>query len=243
MDNQNFILGQEEAYNATVQTVWPFKKSEDVVEGINLKLSNMCGGFPIEAIGRTWPNSEVLYLCGEFTDPAIQQELLSVTSGYAAKRFIKAKHKKEVRADFEEFRLQWMLWVVWQKCLSSKAFRDLLMSIPDEVVLVEDTTTDNQGTADVWGCRNPELVALRKAREAEVMAEHEDSGMTKKALNHLIAVERNRIRDHGTWVGQNNIGKIIMICREAIKTGTVPQIDTDLLNSRNITILGQKVTF
>lgn len=113
---RNIILGQEEVYPAT-PNVWSFKKVDDIVNGVNLRLSNMAGGFPFEFNGTTWKDSERLYLCGEYSNDTekhrvIQQELLDAVSGYAAKRFVKAKYRKEVRADFPTFRLQWMLFCV-----------------------------------------------------------------------------------------------------------------------------------
>jgi hypothetical protein len=39
------------------------------------------------------------------------------------------------------------------------------------------------------------------------------------------------------------MGKILMLCREALRTNTAPSIDTDKLNAAGIYILGQKVTF
>ena len=104
-------LGREERLVASELPVWCFKKVTDIVEGIEMRLSNMTGIYPFDFAGVNWASSEQLYLCGEFTDEAIQRELLSVTSGYAAKRFIKAKYKKQVREDFPTFRLQWMLFV------------------------------------------------------------------------------------------------------------------------------------
>lgn len=163
-------LGREERLVASQLPIWCFKKVTDIVEGIELRLSNMAGGYPFEFAGITWPSSEQLYLCGEFADIDIQHELLSATSGYAAKRFIKAKYKKAVREDFPTFRLQWMLFVVWQKCLGSEAFRNKLLSIPEGVVLVEETTRDTGGTATVWGCKNKELVAERRKLAERIKA-------------------------------------------------------------------------
>ena len=65
------------------------KNAEDIVNGVNLRISNMAGGFPFECNGDIWADSERLYLCGEYshnTDEhlSIQKELLSATSGYAA---------------------------------------------------------------------------------------------------------------------------------------------------------------
>ena len=39
----------------------------------------------------------------------------------------------------------------------------------------------------------------------------------------------------------SNIGKILMICRECLKQGTQPEIDLDLLRSKNIHLLGRLV--
>lgn len=235
-------LGREERLVASELPVWCFKRVADIVEGIEMRLSNMAGGYPFEFAGVRWPSSEQLYLCGEFTDTEIQRELLSVTSGYAAKRFIKAKHKKEVREDFPTFRLQWMLFVVWQKCLGNANFRAKLLSIPDGVILVEETTLDTGGTAQIWGCKNPELIAYRKEL-ADRITRWSDANLTKTALDNKINIETNAVRNIGTFVGQNNIGKILMICRRCLLEGTEPPIDRTLLNSANITILGNHLTF
>lgn len=236
-------LGQVENYNPTTVNVWPFKKAEDIVNGINLRLSNMCGGYDFDALGRHWKSSEQLYLCGEFTDSQIQKELDEATSGYGAKRFIKAKYKDQVRPDFPTYRLQWMLWCVWQKCKGSKAFCDLLLSTGDGI-LVEDTTTDNGGTANIWGCGNLELTKTRREFESQYRANNPKAkGTTKQEYEKTINILRNRIQVVGVWVGENNIGKILMLCREALKSNTEPEIDYDLLNKSNITIFGQTVKF
>ena len=235
-------LGREERLVASELPVWCYKKVTDIVEGIELRLSNMAGGYPFEFTGVRWHSSEQLYLCGEFTDPEIQRELLSATSGYAAKRFIKAKHKKEVREDFPTFRLQWMLSVVWQKCLGNANFRAKLLSIPDGVILVEETTLDTGGTAQIWGCKNPELIAYRKEL-ADRITRWSDANLTKTALDNKINIETNAVRNIGTFVGQNNIGKILMICRRCLVEGTEPPIDRTLLNSANLTRLGNHLTF
>lgn len=66
MENEDIILGQIETYKAS-SMVWSFKRVDDIVHGINLKLSNMVGSFPFEYAGRVWRDSERLYLCGEFS--------------------------------------------------------------------------------------------------------------------------------------------------------------------------------
>ena len=241
----NIILGQEEFYTAN-SNVWSFKRVKDIVNGINLRLSNMAGGLPFEFNGTTWADSERLYLCGEFSDytikhRVIQQELLDSKSGYAAKRFVKARFRKEVREDFSSFRLQWMLFCVWQKCKGNQDFRELLLRIPKEVTLVENTTTDKWESAVIWGCKNQDLHNKRVNLEMDLTKRHQ--GLSQSEMDTLINLETNKINDVGEWRGQNNIGKILMICRDCIANGTEPPIDYELLRNANIHILGKKITF
>lgn len=112
-----------------------------------------------------------------------------------------------------------MLFVVWQKCLGNADFRAKLLSIPEGVILVEETTLDTGGTATVWGCKNPELVAERK-RLAERIKRWYGSNLSKKELNLKLNIEANKVRDIGTFTGQNNIGKILMICRRCLLEGS-----------------------
>lgn len=115
------------------------------------------------------------------------------------------------------------------------------MQIPDDVVLVENTTTDKGGTAEVWGCRNKELVDFRNALTSEII--RDNPTMKKKDLKHLINIETNKVDSIGEWRGQNNIGKILMICRDCLKGGKQPVFDYDLLREANIHILGKRLQF
>ena len=240
------ILDHEEVYDPSIQNVWPFKHVDDIVNGIKLDLCNMASCYPFEINGIRWRSSEELYLAGEFSNDTaehltIQEELRAAKSPYAAKRFVKGKHRKEVREDFTEFRTQWMLWCVWQKCKGNVDFRRKLLSIPDNVILVEETTTDTGGSGQIWGCSNHELVEARKTVALSIPEKHSD--LNKKNLAFLINVETNAIRNVGIFRGQNNLGKILMICRDCIKRGIEPHIDLDLLRSKNIFILGKRLTF
>ena len=242
-DNVNLVLGREEVYKASPR-IWSFKFTDDIVNGINLNLSNMVSAYPFEYGGYHWKDSERLYLCGEFSENTdrhneIQQRLVKSVSGLAAKVFVKSPNKRHVRSDFPSFRLQWMLYVVWQKCKGNADFRKLLMQVPDDVTLVENTTTDKGGTAEVWGCRNRELVDYRKSLAAEIT--RANPNMKKKHLKHLINVETNKVDSIGEWRGQNNIGKILMICRDCLIHGTEPEIDYELLTRANIYILGERL--
>lgn len=246
-DRINYLytsLGKEETYNPNETVVWPYKKTSDIVEGIQLNLSNMAGGYPFTYNDILFKNNEVLYLCGQFSNDTekhstIQKELYNTTSGYGAKKFIKVKYLNEVRKDFIEFRLDWMLYTVWVKCQGNEDFRNKLLSIPDNVILVEETTTDNSGSNTIWGCSNKELVNMRKEKEQEIR--NQNQHLKKKDLEHLVSVEINKIRDIGVYTGQNNMGKILMLCKECIKQNVEPPINKDLLNSKNIYIFNKKV--
>lgn len=238
------VFGREEVYKASPR-IWSFKFT-DIVNGINLNLSNMVSAYPFEYGGYQWKDSERLYLCGEFStsseqDNSIQQRLANSVSGFAAKRFVKSPNKRFVRADFAKFRLQWMLYVVWQKCQGNENFCKLLMQVPDDAVLVENTTTDNQGTADVWGCRNAGLADYRNNLAAEIT--EAKPTMKKKDLKRLINIETNKVNSIGEWRGQNNIGKILMICRGCIKEDKQPVIDYELLRNAQIHIFGKPLQF
>lgn len=244
--DEAIILDHKEVYDPKYQNVWCFKHVDDIVEGVKLDLCNMTSCYPFEVDGIRWRSSEELYLAGEFsndslTHRAIQYKLRVAKSPYAAKRFVKGKHRKEVREDFAEFRTQWMLWCVWQKCKGNIDFRRKLLSIPDNVILVEETTTDTGGSGQIWGCSSRELVEARKAVAQSIKEKH--TNLDKKNFAFLINIETNAIRNVGTFRGQNNIGKILMICRYCIKRGVEPDIDLDLLRSKNIFILGKRLTF
>lgn len=99
---KQYFLGREEVYTASPR-IWSFQKVEENVNGILLRVTNMAGGYHFECNGIKWADSERLYLCGEYSNNteehhAIQKELCSAKSGYAAKRFYKSKHKGQVRA-------------------------------------------------------------------------------------------------------------------------------------------------
>lgn len=242
----SIVLDRMEIYDPQKINVWPFKHVDDIVEGMKLDLCNMTSCYPFECQGINWRSSEELYLCGEFSNGTeehieIQKELISTKSPYTSKRFVKGKYRKEVREDFAEFRTQWMLWVVWQKCIGNIDFRRKLISIPDGVILVEDTTTDTGGSGKIWGCSNKELTIKRK--EAQKNASETYSNLSKDNRNFLINIEVNSIRNIGIYKGQNNLGKIIMICRQCLKNGSQPDIDLKLLDSKKIFIFGKRISF
>ena len=244
------ILGRVEHINASHFYCLSFTKASDVVNGINVRLTNMAGGYPFSFGGVTWRDSETLYLCGEFSNSSdehlyIQEEMHRQKSGYAAKRFIKTKHKSLIRIDFSTFRTQWMLFVVWMKCKGNADFANLLLQLPKDAIIIEDTTIQHCDTKEVWGCTNIELAARRAEVKKETIkqAKADYPNISKTALKRLVNIETYKVNGIGTFVGQNNLGKILMICRDCLMQCVEPPINYALLESKDIHILGKRISF
>lgn len=243
-------LGRVEKYDATQVRCCSFAKACDVVDGMNIRLTNMAGGHPFDFIGTTWHDSEMLYLCGEFSEDSphhqdIQEQIRKQTSGFAAKRFIKNKYKGLIRKDFADFRVQWMLFVVWQKCKNNTEFARLLSQISQDAVIIENTTKQRCKSKEIWGCSNYELTNYRDLVTNQVVEQAKEFNpkISKKSLIELVAQETGKINNIGIFTGQNNLGKILMICRECLIYGTEPPIDYTLLDSMRIYILGKRLSF
>lgn len=241
----DIMLGRTEMYDASKLSCWPFCRATDVRDGIPLSLGNLCKGYPFALNGHIFLTSEAAYLCGEFSDSSskqsIQYSLMEEPNAFLAKKVIKRKNLKYVRQDWEEIRLQWMLYVVWQKCIGNADFRNLLLSIPDDAVIIEDSTANYGATCMIWGAKNKELRKARRARKKELCAAYPT--MKKKDLNLLIAEECGKITDVGCFVGENNMGKILMLCKIALRNNTVPPIDYELLREKKIYLFGELLTF
>ena len=243
-------LGRVEKYDATQVHCCSFAKASDIADGIKVRFSNMAGGYPFSFLGITWKDSETLYLCGEFSDASdkhlsVQKEMQRQTSGFAAKRFVKKRNKANIRQDFADFRIQWMLYVVWQKCMGNADFVNLLLKLPHDAIIIEDTTKQHCNTKEVWGCTNIELAARRAEVKKETIkqAKADYPNISKAALKRLVNSETCKVNGIGTFVGQNNLGKILMICRDCLIQGVEPPIDYNLLEAKDIHILGKRISF
>ncbi|MBO6296180.1 MAG: NADAR family protein [Prevotella sp.] len=245
MINISETFCRTEAYDAAVLNCYAFRRGTDVQNGIVLSLGNMVSGYPFEIEGIRFENSECAYIAGAFSlgtpqHLALQHRLTVCTNGFMAKKSIRKPHESEKRADWERFNVQWMLYVVWQKCLSNEAFRNLLLSFPKDAVIIEDSTFLKGHRAAIWGCRNDELKKHLDALRKELKAQ----GMCKAAIKR----EQDKMRlgewaTVGLFVGQNVMGKILMACKQALEQGTEPPIDYALLQDAHINLLGRELTF
>lgn len=160
-------------------------------------------------------------------------------NGFAAKKFIRNKYIDNVRKDFNDFRIQWMFWVVWQKVIGNEDFKNLLLSVPDDAIIIENSSWQTSTTATIWGCKNMELRRIRQNVKLEI--ENISTHMTKKDVEHLVSVETNKVNQVGVFTGQNNLGKILMLCREAIKNNITPKIDYNLLSKYDIFLMNKRL--
>lgn len=244
-----------QSHDTTQVDCWAFKTSKNTKGGITLDLGNQCSGYPFTMNGHTFHTSESAYLCGQFSDNTaqcqeIQQRLHRETNGYTAKKYIKNAHKELIREDWETFRVEWMLYVIWSKCKDNTAFAEKLKQIPREAVIIENSTTVHEGTNVYWGCINQEIEQARdkvaKYTELKYQNDIRLGKIRKKDVDIDAEVQRARdeIQHIGTFSnGRNYMGKILKRCQLALLDGIEPQINYELLRSKQIYLFGELLRF
>ena len=244
-----------QSHDTTQVDCWAFKTSKDTKGGITLDLGNQCSGYPFTMNGHTFHTSESAYLCGQFSDNTaqcqeIQQRLHRETNGYTAKKYIKNTHKELIREDWETFRVEWMLYVIWSKCKDNTAFAEKLEQIPREAVIIENSTTVHEGTNVYWGCINQEIEQARDKVAKYVEIKYNNDlrlGKFRKRdinLEEAIQSARDEIQHIGTFSnGRNYMGKILKRCQLALLDGIDPQINYELLRSKQIYLFGELLRF
>ncbi|MBQ8192038.1 MAG: helix-turn-helix domain-containing protein [Bacteroidaceae bacterium] len=247
IDLSSIDFYNEETYDATNVECWSFRKAEDEREGIGIDLGNMCVAYPFECNGRVFTNSEALYIAGMFSDNTpkcnlIQEELIKAKSGYDAKKSIRRKYEADYkREDWETFNVEYMKWCVWQKIKGNKAFQNVLLSIPRNAHIIENSTHQNGITATFWGAKNKELEEKRSIVEQWAMYENPKS--KKKELQKILIEERNKINHVGIWQGINCMGKILKCLQLCLLDEAEPPINFQLLRKKKIYLFGELLTF
>ena len=246
---RDIVLDRMETYDASKLNCWAFRKSTDERNGITLSLGNLCGGYSFPLCGHIFHTSESAYLCGEFSlnTPAhaeIQQELLEQKNGFVSKKFIKSKYKEYIREDWEGIRLQWMLYTVWHKCIGNEAFRDLLLSLPKDAVIIENSNkvrgrVNGSNLDMVWGAKNDAL----KEFENQLKFQEKHAPFLKPEYLKKLEEDKARIYYVGCYEGQNNMGKVLKLCQIALLNKVAPPIDYELLRAKQIYLFGELLTF
>ena len=125
-------LRKEEKYDCTEENVWSYRKAEDMRTGFSIKFGNMVKGFPFDLSGHVFLNSEAAYIAGAYanndeTSIKIQQEISKERNGWLCKKIYRNNQDYVVnmRSDFYAYNVEWMMYVVWEKCKNSD-FAELL---------------------------------------------------------------------------------------------------------------------
>ena len=238
---------QEETIDASCVPTCSFRKAEDERDGMPIDLGNMCISYHFVVNGRIFTNSEALYICGLFSNDTakhkeIQEKLITAKSGYDAKKAVRTKYEDSFgREDWQMFNVEWMKWVVWQKIQRNNEFKQLLLSIPRNAYIIENSTHQKGATALFWGMANQELEDKRDVLER--CTEYDNPTVKKKDLTVKVMEARNKINHIGVWQGTNCMGKILKYFQLCLLKQIEPQIDYQLLRSKQIYLLGLLLTF
>lgn len=238
---------RKEFYDASDSLCFAFRRKEDLHKDIPMPFGNMNGGFGYDMNGVHFHTSESAYICGLFSNNtpehiAIQKALVEETNGYAAKKTIRGKNAAVGRADWYDFNVDWMLYCVWQKVKGNALFRKCLMDIPIGATIIENSTFQAKranDTAAFWGCRNAEQKEFDKLLKKYASCK----GWNKAKKEDYISEQESLICNFGEFIGNNVMGKILMIVKQCLHEGTEPDIDYELLNSKDIYLLGDPVKF
>ena len=239
-------LLKDEDYDCSKLNVWSFRKKTDVRAGVNVNFGNMVNGFPFTVAGVKFTNSEMAYIAGAFAaddtrSVSIQGEVASCTNGLKGKRiFRNSPYSEHAREDFYTYNVQWMMYLVWQKCIQCSEFSELLKQIPVDAIVVENSSFHKGETSTFWGAKNQELKIAGKVAEATVQRE---SFRFKKDYIQSQMIARMDLSDVGHFVGKNVMGKIIKMCSLCLIYGQELNIDYELLRTKKLYWFGKPLDF
>ena len=212
-----------------------------------IPLANRRSGYPFLLCRRTYTNSELAYNCGAFSlntplHIEIQRKLMKERP-FISRQSAQRHYREHIREDWEEFQLQWMFYVIWRKCLGNVDFRNLLLSLPCDAVLIVNNTryrTDADSRSNLtWGTKNDE----QKRVDWNLDFNERHYFILKPEDWEEVKRKRANIHRVGHYVGQNNMGKILQMCKIALENHIIPPIDFELLRAKKIYLFGELVTF
>lgn len=242
-------------YDATKQCCWSFCHNHDSISGLELNLGNMVNGYPFTMLGHDIVNSECAYIAGCYSSEGqecldVQNQLSTFTNGLKAKRVFRRANNGTtalIRADWSFFNFEFMTLVLWNKVQSNAAFREMLMSIPQNAIIIENTSnqkTQKNDTRKVWGSMNMELRKIRKEYIDKSLKRLRENGITaKNTKGQVTRLVYSKVNNIGVWEGRNATGKILQQCKIALHNNTEPVIDYKLLNEKNIYWFGELLKF
>lgn len=241
-------LYKKEQYDASKHYCVAFRRKEDLWKDMPVPFGNMNGGYPYTMHGTTFPSSEQAYIFGIFSNNTpehieLQKQVLAANGGFDAKRFVRLTNAEKQRSDWEEFNVEWMLYCVWRKACQCSEFKKVLMAIPEGATIIEDVSFQDKkkqsDTSSFWGARNPDKRVFGDLVEKYVESLGLEGTEATDAENQYLWEYCNV----GTYTGNNVMGKILTMVKQCLHDGTEPDINYDLLKSKNIHFLGQPIDF
>ena len=252
---EDFAFRQTHTYDTTKLECWSFNSRTDVRNGVPLKLGNMGNDFGVKILGIDFANSEVPYQLAIFDNSTesvkIQEEIINpqnewLTNGLKMKRkfiynesamdgYYKFRRDTEFENGKQFWCYEWMKWIVWEKVKQNKGFREILLAIPKNAVIIEQA---QRRSKTMWGAWNEELLHERSIviRAAEI---ENGLGKTSKAVKDFAYAVNNV----GTWIGENAMGQILTMAKLALNEGIEMPIDETILNKAKINWFGQVLQF
>lgn len=236
-----------ERYDTSVVKVVPFSRTGMTFKGWDISFGNMNPEFPVTFFGYKYPCPEYVYISGFYgkNDAKCIEIQNDIKNHVGGAKTLKSKYRKKQeytqygRKDFDndEWRFHLMLYAVWLKCKQNKRFADMLLAIPEDYVILENQNGFHGWELADWGCKN------REAYKAYMQANKLITASNATGIGKLRDEAKLKACEFGIWEGMNHQGKILMACRDALRKGSVPPIDYELLNNAKIFLFGKLLTF
>lgn len=244
LTKENLYDSGTSLYDASNHVCVAFRRKEDRWKDLYVPFGNMNGGFEFSIAGVRFPTSEHAYMCGIFSTRLplhrkLQERILEEKSAYIAKKTIRLKYRIAARPDWHAMMLEWMLYCVWEKTRQNEEFRRLLMAVPENAVIIEDSSFKPKSDR-YWGCVNPE----RKAFASLVRRYVRTLGpATQKERHDAVNALLWDYCNIGVFEGRNQMGKILTYIKDCLHKGAEPDIDYARLDRKRIYLLGNRVEF
>lgn len=248
----DFSFRKVHEYDTSKQECWSFNKKTDVRDGVPLILGNMSNVFGVHVLGIDFPNSEVPYQLAIFNNEKdslkVQEEIIDPQNGWIG-RGLQMKRKYIYNHKYARYRrdtqfengkelwcFEWMKWIVWEKVRQNEKFKEILLSIPKNAIIIEQAQHKPKDKPSMWGAWNEELKKEKDIINQFALIESGKNKGTVQDVKHLI----NNV---GVWVGENSMGQILTMAKLALNEGINLPIDADMLNEAKINWFGKVLQF
>ena len=253
----DFSFREVHEYDTEKQECWSFNSKNDVRDGIKLQLGNMANGFGVKVLGIDFPNSEIPYQLAIFNNEkdsiGLQEEIIDPQKGWLGnglkmkRTFIYGREYKRYLRDteFENGKemwcFEWMKWITWEKVRQNEEFKQILLSIPKNAIIIEQAQKrPTKDKPSMWGAWNNEL---KKERNIVIRAAQLENGLSKGSKATEVQDVLYAVNNVGTWVGENSEGQILTMAKLALNEGINLPIDADMLNEAKINWFGKVLQF